>query len=436
MASETFCVLPWIHAATLTDGSVQLCCVSGGGSGVNLNDGTLSDYWNSEYVKDARRRMLAGRKVKACRRCYLEEALGRRSHRIVENDAWQGRLGADPIQQLIDETEVDGTLGAPMQYLDLRLGNTCNMQCVMCHPRESSRWLPTARKLSQLCEGDELKDTWEFKSADTGRFEWYRNPEFWSNLETFLPHVKELILAGGEPFLSKEQFAFVKACCETGEANHIRLRYHTNGTIFPEEIVSYWKQFEQVHFMVSIDGTGEVADYVRHPSDWERIDANVRRLDAVGENSLTSFHFTTHALNVFRLPDVLDWADSSGLRNRERFASLQELVHTGLVHHPPYMSVRVLPTDYKQVVTDRIEEYMRTRLSGQPVDKLTAVLNFMNSEDDSQRMPSLVEYTSTLDSIRGSDIFRTLPELEPYWARYEGERSRARPEPGVSSSAR
>ena len=110
MADDTFCVLPWVHAATLTDGSVQLCCVSGGGSGVNLNEQTLADYWNSDYVKDARRRMLAGRKVKACSRCYVQEALGRRSHRIVENEVWQARLGADTIHELTAQTAADGSL--------------------------------------------------------------------------------------------------------------------------------------------------------------------------------------------------------------------------------------------------------------------------------------------------------------------------------------
>jgi MoaA/NifB/PqqE/SkfB family radical SAM enzyme len=420
MTSETFCVLPWVHAATLTDGNVQLCCVSGGGSGVNLNEQTLSDYWDSEYVKDARRRMLAGRKVKACQRCYREEALGRKSHRIVENDVWRERCGEDVIQKLIDKTAEDGSLDAPLQYLDLRLGNTCNMQCVMCQPRESSRWLPTARKLSRLCGDQELKDSWNFKSSiDATRFEWYRNSDFWSNLETFLPDVREVILAGGEPFLIKEQFAFVKACCEIGEAGHIRLRYHTNGTIFPEEMAPYWEQFEQVHFMVSIDGIGGVADYVRHPSNWEEIDANVRRFDTLGANTVTSFNSTTHALNVYRIPEVLDWADDSGLRNRGPFTNVQEYVHLGLVHHPPYQSIRVLPADYKRVITERLVGYMRTRLTGQPVDELMAVLAFMNSEDHSEMMPRLVEYTTMLDSIRGSDILRTLPELEPYWARYQ-----------------
>ena len=421
MTSETFCVLPWLHAATLTDGSVQLCCVSGGGSGINLNEQTLSDYWESDYVKDARRRMLMGRKVKACRRCYREEAHGRRSHRLVENDVWRERCGEDVIQRLIDDTAEDGSLDAPIQYIDLRLGNTCNMQCVMCQPRESSRWLPTARKLSQLCGDQELIDSWTAKSSiESRRFEWYRNRDFWSNLETFLPHVSEIIVAGGEPFLIKEQFAFVKACCELGEAGHIRLRYHTNGSIFPAEMAPYWEQFERVHFMVSIDGVGEVADYVRHPSKWNEIDANVRLFDGLGENTVTSFNSTIHAFNVFRLPEVLDWAADSGLRSRERFPSMQEFFHVSLVHHPNYQSVRVLPADYKQIISERLADYTRTRLSGQPVDELTAALRFMNSEDHSNLMPRLVEYTARLDEIRGSDVLQTLPELQPYWRRYAG----------------
>ena len=103
--TATFCVLPWVHAATLTDGSVRLCCVAGGGSGINLNEQTLADYWNSEYVKDARRRMLAGEQVKACEHCYREEAHGYKSHRLVENEVWQKRCGADGIQDLAGKTQ-------------------------------------------------------------------------------------------------------------------------------------------------------------------------------------------------------------------------------------------------------------------------------------------------------------------------------------------
>jgi len=45
----------------------------------------------------------------------------------------------------------------------------------------------------------------------------------------------------------------------------------------------------------------------------------------------------------------------------------------------------------------------------------------MNSEDHSEKMPSLVEYTSTLDgNPRQTTSLRTLSRaLRPYWARYE-----------------
>jgi hypothetical protein len=420
MRSKTFCILPWVHAATLPDGNVQLCCVSDGGSGVNLNEQTLANYWNSEYVKDARRRMLAGQEVKACQICYREEANGYKSHRIVENKVWHKRCGEEAIRQLISRTAADGTLDDALQYVDLRLGNTCNMQCIMCQPRESSRWLPAAEKLIELCQDGELKSEWKLLSTiDASRFEWYRNVEFWSNLRTFLPYVKEIILAGGEPFLIKEQFAFVKSCCELGEANHIRLRYHTNGTVFPEEMTAYWKQFDMVHFFVSLDGIGDVANYVRYPSNWKEIEDNIRRFDSLGENTRTNFHFTTHALNIYRIPEVCDWAEKSDLRNRKYFSNIQEYVCTSLVHHPAYLNIRVLPVEYKQVISEKIDGYMRKQMAGQATDKLTGILIFMNSEDHSQRMPNLVEYTKVLDISRGTEFFETFPELASYWIRYE-----------------
>ena len=62
--------------------------------------------------------------------------------------------------------------------------------------------------------------------------------------------------------------------------------------------------------------------------------------------------------------------------------------------------------------------YVERRLAGQPVDRLTGVLRFMNSSDRSKLMPALVEYTTSLDAIRGTDLLETLPELEPAWRGY------------------
>jgi MoaA/NifB/PqqE/SkfB family radical SAM enzyme len=414
MESKTFCILPWVHAATLPDGNVQLCCVSGGGSGVNLNEQTLADYWNSPYVKDVRRRMLAGLQVQACQHCYREEAHGYRSHRIVENEVWLRDFGEHAIGELINKTTGDGSLRTTLQYVDLRLGNTCNLQCVMCQPRESSRWLQTAKKLSELYQNQELKNEAKRQlSIDASRFEWHRRYEFWKNLKILLPNIKRIILAGGEPFLIQEQLAFVKSCCELGEASHIRLRYHTNGTVFPAELAIYWSQFERVHFVISLDGIGDVANYVRYPSKWGEIEDNIRRFDSLADNTYTSFLFTVHALNIYRIPEVLEWANSSGLRTRTRVSNIQDYVGTSLVHNPRYQDIRVLPNDYKQAVTKKFEEYMHTNMAGQATDKLAGILSFMNATDCSHLLPALVEYTKALDITRGTSFAQTFPELAP-----------------------
>jgi glutamate-1-semialdehyde 2,1-aminomutase len=207
----------------------------------------------------------------------------------------------------------------------------------------------TAGKLSELAQTESLKNEWRARSQiNAERFEWYRREEFWTNLKTFLPHVKQITLAGGEPFLIKEQFAFVKACCEIGEAAHIELRYHTNASVFDEELPPYWKRFQRVLLIVSLDGIEDVANYVRYPTDWGQIQDNIERFDRLGDNIATLFQFTAHALNIYRLPEVLDWADGSGFRNRTDYRDLQEYVRTYLVHYPPNQSIRVLPLTYKK----------------------------------------------------------------------------------------
>jgi len=51
---------------------------------------------------------------------------------------------------------------------------------------------------------------------------------------------------------------------------------------------------------------------------------------------------------------------------------------------------------------------------------LTAILNFMNSADDSSKLPTLVQYTKMLDKTRGTNFYEIFPELGPYWVAYDG----------------
>jgi hypothetical protein len=75
--SKTFCPLPWIHLATRPNGDVRVCCTANAsgasiddvkdaglvkqdGVNMNLRDHTITQVWNSQFMRNTRLEMLAG----------------------------------------------------------------------------------------------------------------------------------------------------------------------------------------------------------------------------------------------------------------------------------------------------------------------------------------------------------------------------------------
>lgn len=407
--SKTWCVLPWTHAASLTDGSTLLCCVAEGASPINLNKETIQDYWNSEYIQNVRKNMLEGKKVSACRRCYEEEANNYRSHRLIENKAWHDKLGFEFIDNLVEKT-VDGTVEAGIVSLDLRLGNTCNLQCIMCQPRESSKWVSLAEKVSANLQDSELKSEWNFKKKiKLESYEWYKNTNFWSNLKKILPSIREIIIAGGEPMLIKQHLSFLKECAESGEAGHIHVRYHTNLLELPAEMIPFWKKFERVEMFASIDGMENIANYIRHPSEWNKIVENLEVVDNMADNTWLRFLFSVQALNIYHLPDFIRWVRAKKFKKQKCFLNTQSFIHPGLVHWPEYLNPKILPPELKKEITEKFST-LKNEIN-EPFDKFDGIVSFMNSEDWFYKKNKLLDYCRALDTARGTSFKKTFPEI-------------------------
>lgn len=179
-SKPNFCIQPWIHLASYNDGSVPLCCVATPEHGINLNTHTPVQIWNSKQFKQARLKFLAGEKLSQCSNCWREEESGIKSHRIIENYMWEKKLGHDFLQQLIDNTNPDGSVNHNPMTLDLRLSNVCNLQCVMCRPRDSSKWLSDSKKLGEIIISPMAKADWQHKASsisNTDVFDWFERLE-------------------------------------------------------------------------------------------------------------------------------------------------------------------------------------------------------------------------------------------------------------------
>ncbi|MBN8539259.1 MAG: twitch domain-containing radical SAM protein [Deltaproteobacteria bacterium] len=410
--SETFCALPFTHLATHTDGSAILCCVAKNEQRLNLNDQTLQAAWNSDYLRSARLKMLKGENVSACTHCYAEEKNGYRSHRVTENRVWKERFGRDFVLDRVRKTQSDGRLNEDIVAIDLRLGNTCNLQCVMCRPQDSSRWTALAKKIAETAETSEIRSEWAHKSKiNQSRFEWYKDPAFWTDLEAMLPSMREIIVGGGEPMLLEEHRRLVEACVRTGAAKNIQIRYHTNGTLLDKSLFDLWKEFKLVEVFISLDCWGEKNNYMRYPANWEAISNNLKCLDEESPESVKVMLLcSVHLMNMFYLDEYAQWVEDQNFRKVTK--GFNGYFHPGVVHYPPYLSIQNYPSELKKAITEKLVAFENR--SRKKSNKIQGIINLMNEADHSSRLNQTRDYIRRLDAERGTSFSKTFPELNRF----------------------
>jgi len=410
--SETFCVLPWVHTATYTDGTALLCCVSSPETGVNLNKSTINEAKNSEYFKQARLSLLNGEKFSGCNVCWREEAVGVKSHRNNENRLWDDLLTKELVDEIVRNTHDDGTIDNDLYTLDFRLGNTCNLACVMCRPQDSSKWLNEAKKLSNELETNAKWD-WKHKSTiNLDNFEWYKRQEFLEDFYESCGNMRLMIFAGGEPLLIKEHKQMIKEMVRRGHAGNIQVNYHTNGTIYDPELMELWKNFKKVELFISIDGIEKVTEFVRYPSNFKVIENNLRMYDDNAPDNMSfKILYTVQALNIFYLPEFADWLESQNYKKIMVKKKHDTIFHTGVLWGPHYLSTKILPKHVKEIITKKLTDYVESKKDILNVWNFLEMVNLMNSEDNSSLMKEFDEYLIKMDLYRNLNHKQTFEEL-------------------------
>ena len=440
--SKTFCVLPWIHFATRPNGDMRLCCsanASGAGTdhevglvrnerGVPANFGkeTPMSAWNNDYMKNVRLTMLDGNIPASCQKCYQEESRGVASKRIWETGSWVEE-GID-LEELVKQTEEDGTVPERLVYLDLRLGHTCNLKCVMCSPHDSSQWVADHKKIYPLFQAKELKEQMAWDRKDFNNF-WHENPDFWKEMYAQIPNLKQVYFAGGEPLMIKEHKLFLEEIIRQGYADKILVRYNTNGLLIDDEIIDLWSKFRLVKVGVSIDAVGERNHYIRFPTDWNTIVNNLHKLDKAPPNIQASIATAIQILNIKHLPDLAKWKVREGFK-KINFENVTGGIEAGgglfnmhLLYIPTFLSIKALPAEDKAEVRENFamlanwlyinyrqdEDFWKDNPYGW--QRWQAVLKFMDSEDHTHLLPAFKEYVDRLDTLRKTDFKTVFPEL-------------------------
>ena len=205
---ETLCVVPFVHLSTKPSGKVRLCCFSqdyvkdNNGKVLHLGKESFSNIWNSPFMSNVRMRMLRGEKLEGCKNCWNEEAVGKQSKRNKENKRYLNKYK----DRILSAEKQNGYISQKPVYLDLRLGNHCNLKCRTCNPLFSSLW---DKELTQHeNEKEEIYNTSLLTEITPSINDWYQTKTMLDTIKEMSSDLERVYLSGGEPFLIKEHNIF------------------------------------------------------------------------------------------------------------------------------------------------------------------------------------------------------------------------------------
>lgn len=441
MSKDTWCPLPWMSLNVRNNGDVRVCCNANtslnqglvakeNGDYYNLRTDDVQSFRNAQLMKDIRKDILSAKYHPSCIRCQREDESGMESRRIWEARIWNNDLDIAKAREI---TNSDGSIDlskAPLRYADLRFGNLCNLKCRMCGPTDSSQWYDDqvgvwgvdsykdSGKLVKL-----VKNTNGKYKPEVDIYSWYENQEFWESLEKEIPNIKRLYIVGGEPLLIEQHYEFLNKCISYGRANEITVEYNSNLTNIPTRAWNIWKHFQMVQVGASIDGVGSINEYIRHPSKWSQIEANMRKLDNAEGNFRVWWAATIQAYNLTHLPDMMMWKIEQNFKriNNPKYIADRPIITPHPLHNPDFLNIKIFPEKSKLYIENYFNECKRN-----VKDKIYAVkfddskhaeitynyfckvldnyLKYMKSDDYSSRLPKFWSYTNSLDELRQESL--------------------------------
>lgn len=393
---DTICMLPWISIETSPIGTARPCCLARNeitnteGKKFDLNVDNLQTIYQSEYMQNLRQQFRNGEKPDTCKLCWDEEAAGRASKRI------NSKLR---LKELYSQVDWYNDKPDQLWFLDLKLGNICNLKCRICGSWSSSKWVDEELKYmpANFDKTTHIAYQWLKKGS------WPRNPDtnFWNNLKNLLPAVKYFEFTGGEPWLIKEHIELLKSAVKLGFSKNIDIHYNTNATQWPEDLVELWKDFGRVDIAFSIDNVNKRFEYERYGADWEQANQiidNVHQLKNLYSNITTQLCFTVNIQNVYYLDELLDWADTKNFGD----------VFFNMLHSPPEMSIQNLTSDAKNLVIDKLQSIeWKSKKYKKEIDNVIQFINNGSGSDGKQFRTKMMK----ADKYRGQNFKDTHPEI-------------------------
>lgn len=361
--SKHFCPLPFHHFAIRPDGQAYPCCYFRHETVPDSFNLSHPDLFNHPYLQAIRDKLKNDEPVDGCTKCYESENLTGSSMRTdyIKAD-YLGFKDSPPLQP-------------ELTYIDLALSNVCNNRCRMCGPELSTNWYSDAKKLGIKIPSGLIKHENNLEKYDLSK----------------LTYIK---LIGGEPLMEEEKFINVLKKCNL---DNLVIMIATNATMLPSPTLSsLLKKCRKVKWVLSIDSYGELNNFLRKGSTWNKVVENIQWYNSnfsknVGVHSVASIY----NINVLsKLPDFLE----------THFPNIgQKYV---IVDGPDWMSPSNLPEDIKEMIIENLSKSDKN---------MNTIIDDINKPGNIYKF---IEQDKLINSIRNEHWKDYNPELHNWLKKY------------------
>ena len=232
-----------------------------------------------------------------------------------------------------------------VRHLDVRNNNLCNLECTICCSYYSSKW---AQRLGE----DKFVST-----------------EF----DIDLKDVQHIYFAGGEPLINPTHW---KVLDKIENPQNVSLQYNSNLGVV-KNIDKYWPRFKKVSVDASMDSVGQLGEYLRYGTKWDKWVQNIEYASKFADLKLNP---TISVLNIFHLKEIEEWSSYP--------------IHYNVLTDPQHLCVSVLPKQLKNKI-EYIPDY--------------AHLKQLLNTDDSWLFPHTMSFILLQDKLKNTNIWDSLP---------------------------
>lgn len=408
--SKVFCDKPFNHNYVHPNGKMRLCCTTiqdlPTDNNYNLFDAnkhSIDDYWNSNRMREIRRKMIAGEKIRDCERCYRQEEQGAESLRSTEG-----------MDEFIIDTLPDGTYQKSATTMQIQLGNICNLKCKMCSQMYSHMH---GMETKEIGEQDPEWLHWvKEQGANVNNWtnelgtkqEWYRSKE--TKLKMFghiSRNITQLVVIGGEPTLIPEFYELFEYCDQQGTLEDKNVTIVTNLTNTNPRLTKWLPKLKKWQIWASVDGVGERTEYIRYPSKWNTILNSLEFYrNILNENGNITLSPAVQLLNIDQLDDIVKWwLDWCGGELNERYG----FTWLATVWYPLICNPSMAPREWRLKVADKLSEYKFDQNYENIINELKRDQH--TPERYQALQTAFIKYNDRQDKFRG--VKKTWRELLP-----------------------